>query len=804
MQKKYTLTGLLCLLACVFFSFQTQAQAPNDICAAAFPISSGLTVSGTTTGANVDAGLTSCGTSITAPGVWYFIIGNGGLLTASTCNQAAYDTKLTIFEGNCGALTCLAGNDDASGCSGFTSEVSTVTQPGQFYYILVHGFGSNTGNFDLTATLGAPPTGNDACGGALPIGCGQTVTGTTVGATPDNASFCGTSNSAPGVWYQLVGNGDLVSASLCNGTAYDSKLSVYSGSCGALTCVGGNDDFCGLQSQVDFQTVNGQTYYILVHGFGSATGAYTLDLSCIPAPTNDSPCNAAALSIGANAHNHFGLSADPGEVGPGAGTGTSSCNSQDGWCSFELDVDNSAWFTFVAPASGSVSIVADGPGFDSQLAVYSVDDCADYSTYTLLAANDDSGDDIIPAAGIFTAGIDELSCLTPGETYYVQLDGYNGDETIGGTVTLIDNGGSIPVVDAGACQSRFLGYAPAEADTNFLKACVTGGVAPFIFTWTGGSSFFQIDGATCSDLAVQPGATTTYTVTVTDARGCTSTDEVTVNVIDVTCGNNDNKVQVCHYPPGNPNNPQLICISPNAVGAHLDPAYGHSGCHLGPCNNPCLSTNPSVAPPPACVDLTVTVTTDRFANETSWEVVDQTNGQTIGSDSYTFSDDEQTFTTTFCVDPTHCYDVTMFDSFGDGICCTFGTGNWSVTYDGVTTTSPTNGDFNTDETISVGNCGSKTQSAAAPVVENALKVQVYPNPANDMATIKFATSMEANVSIDLFSLTGTKVATVYNGLNLSGQTQLVDINVSELPAGVYVYRVSSAGEVHSGKIQVAH
>ncbi len=46
------------------------------------------------------------------------------------------------------------------------------------------------------------------------------------------------------------------------------------------------------------------------------------------------------------------------------------------------------------------------------------------------------------------------------------------------------------------------------------------------------------------------------------------------------CGNNNNKVFICHIPPGNPANAQTNCVSPNAVAAHL----GH-GDYVGPCGN---------------------------------------------------------------------------------------------------------------------------------------------------------------------------------------------------------------------------
>ena len=47
---------------------------------------------------------------------------------------------------------------------------------------------------------------------------------------------------------------------------------------------------------------------------------------------------------------------------------------------------------------------------------------------------------------------------------------------------------------------------------------------------------------------------------------------------DWKCGNN--KILICHVPPGNPSNPQTICISKNALPAHFN---NHDGDHVGPC-----------------------------------------------------------------------------------------------------------------------------------------------------------------------------------------------------------------------------
>jgi hypothetical protein len=126
---------------------------------------------------------------------------------------------------------------------------------------------------------------SDLCPGATLVACGAVVTGNTTAATADVAPFCGTTDgTAGGVWYRFTGTGGTINASLC-GSTFDTKIRVYTGTCGALACTVGNDDFCGLQSQVSWPSTLGVTYYILVHGFGAAAGNYTLSITCPPPPT---------------------------------------------------------------------------------------------------------------------------------------------------------------------------------------------------------------------------------------------------------------------------------------------------------------------------------------------------------------------------------------------------------------------------------------------------------------------------------------------------------------------------------------
>jgi hypothetical protein len=137
--------------------------------------------------------------------------------------------------------------------------------------------------------LGTPLPENDGPCGAESIACNSSVSGTTAGSAADVLGLCGTTDgTGGGLWYLLNNDeGALVTLTTC-GSAFDTKLRVFSGSCDGLVCVGGNDDSqacvplgqSGLLSQVIFTALPNTNYYILVHGFSTAQGAFTLNVDC--------------------------------------------------------------------------------------------------------------------------------------------------------------------------------------------------------------------------------------------------------------------------------------------------------------------------------------------------------------------------------------------------------------------------------------------------------------------------------------------------------------------------------------------
>jgi hypothetical protein len=125
----------------------------NDFCTTANQLSLPSSVAGSTSDATT-GDVDQCGlTGRTAPDVWYTIVGTGTSVTASLCSDDTdFDTRMFVYEGSCGALVCVIADDDF--CNGVQSSATWDTADGLEYFILVGGFGSAFGDFELTVTSG--------------------------------------------------------------------------------------------------------------------------------------------------------------------------------------------------------------------------------------------------------------------------------------------------------------------------------------------------------------------------------------------------------------------------------------------------------------------------------------------------------------------------------------------------------------------------------------------------------------------------------------------------------------------------
>jgi hypothetical protein len=90
-------------------------------------------------------------------------------------------------------------------------------------------------------------------------------------------------------------------------------------------------------------------------------------------------------------------------------------------------------------------------------------------------------------------------------------------------------------------------------------------------------------------------------------------------------------------------------------------------------------------------------------------------------------------------------------------------------------------------------------SLASPVS----KIDVFPNPANDVVNVDVTTSSNTAITVEVVSLNGQLVQSVYNGTQNAGTVRR-PISTVNLADGSYFIRVTSEGQTSTAPLQVAH
>ncbi len=459
-------------LRLLFISLITSAvafaqPANDDACNAIALNPNGTVGSYTNVGATVQAGEAAiappqtgcetqdgwCGAESGIDGsVWFTFVSANTSATISTCSANSIDTQVAVYAAtDCtdfGTLTLIGANDDGAGCAGFSSllDVSGLNI-GETYWVLVDGYAGDVGNFDFSIFQEVAPSddNDDPCNAINLPTDGTVVAGSNIGATvaagedviTPPQTGCGTQDGWCGaesgidasVWFKFTSANTSAEISTCyDGGSVDTQIAVYSATdCtdfGTLSLIGANDDGAGCPGFSSFLEVSGlaigQTYWILVDGYDGEEGDFGISVF---QDNNDDPCNAINLPTDGTvvAGSNIGATVAAGEdviTPPQTG-----CGTQDGWCGAESGIDASVWFKFTsANTSAEISTCYDGGSVDTQIAVYSATDCTDFGTLSLIGANDDGAG--CPGFSSFL----EVSGLAIGQTYWILVDGYNGEE----------------------------------------------------------------------------------------------------------------------------------------------------------------------------------------------------------------------------------------------------------------------------------------------------------------------------------------------------------------------------------------
>lgn len=275
-------------------------ETTNPICEAPL-ITCGNTYNGATTSEdyyNPNNMLSHCGSGdIGAPNTFYKLQGNGQDVTLALCDSD-YDTRIDVYclpANACSEASnfvCVAGNDDFCGVQ---SSVTFWARSGYDFYIMIHGYYREVGDFTMTTSCAShcPAPANASC---EPNNTGHGFSGTaqslTLQSNTPNPTYtignntCTTTGINPScdpfgqiqdVWYKFsTGSQNKVtiqtSLSAANNPAALVKFALYDG-------CSGNEVLCETPSgDLTVATANNlltnHTYYVQVWSNSSEAGGF--------------------------------------------------------------------------------------------------------------------------------------------------------------------------------------------------------------------------------------------------------------------------------------------------------------------------------------------------------------------------------------------------------------------------------------------------------------------------------------------------------------------------------------------------
>ena len=246
--------------------------------------------------------------------------------------------------------------------------------------------------------------GNDDCVNCTPVNGPGTYNFDNLTASMDGVpdilcDFYGTQDIDFDVWFCYTAASTATAVvNTCNQTTVDTKMAAYDGGCGSpiLTC---NDDACGLQSQLTFPVVAGNSYLLRIGTYPGAAGGpgtFTITEGGGGGGGNDDCANATPLS-------GDGVFAVDNTIGTGL-------DANPGCGNASADV----WYEWTAAATGTVVMdMCDGSTLhDTILAIW---DGAGCPTVLLDCSDDACGAQSTVSTPVIAGGV-----------YMVQLAGYAG------------------------------------------------------------------------------------------------------------------------------------------------------------------------------------------------------------------------------------------------------------------------------------------------------------------------------------------------------------------------------------------
>ena len=333
------------------FSLTLDCTEPvaNDNCDQAIAVNCNETITGSTEFALPP-------NSYSTADVWYTFIGTGDLLEFGFNYGESSRIQINISSQGCGDNAVYQQELEITS----SAELNFMTQLGVVYYFqITTGYSQDEGDFSFDINC-LDPVINDACTGAIDIGCGMEITGNTDIASHNNQYNNCYEENEPDLWYTITGTNQIFEFNYNGSESGVIQFELYEGNCSDQydTCLSDFSIYENESNSYYFQS--GVTYLIRVfteYNFGS----FSFDLSCQVPETNDDCMTSQAISCGDIIIGNTSFAGSDGQYT----TCVSHPTQSDLWYSFTGN-DEIIEFTYLYSSSNDIN-----------LSIYSTSSCID-------------------------------------------------------------------------------------------------------------------------------------------------------------------------------------------------------------------------------------------------------------------------------------------------------------------------------------------------------------------------------------------------------------------------------------------
>lgn len=175
----------------------------------------------------------------------------------------------------------------------------------------------------------------------------------------------------------------------------------------------------------------------------------------------------------------------------------------------------------------------------------------------------------------------------------------------------------------------------------------------------------------------------------------------------------------------------------------------------------------------------LSLTTDNYASETSWDFKDSSDNILYSSPIYNSSNNGKTYDYYFDVVPNECYTFTIKDKQSDGICCDWGFGSYELMTDN-NTSIKSGGVFGAEESTVI----STTALSVNDYFYNN-DISLFPNPTNSDLTIRVRTINDLPNTVQIFNMLGQNM--LFKRIT---NTEDLKIETSRFSKGMYFIKIA--------------